>query len=99
MHHKDFHHLLSLACTDKKRPVRVQWDPERTPTLGVLPYRSIQIGIGRQVSEMWVNEMIVAKALKDAIEKEPDLELDELIKKGLMPVERPYQVSEDFVIF
>ena len=29
----------------------VQWDLERSPALGMLPYRSIQIGIGREMSE------------------------------------------------
>lgn len=55
--HEHFRHILSraaitsghhgpLPASERKKPVRVQWDPERTPSLGVLPYRSIQIGIG-----------------------------------------------------
>ena len=41
---------------DKDKPVRVQWDPERTISLEKLPYRSIQIGVGKQISEMWVKD-------------------------------------------
>ena len=69
----------------------------------VLPYRSIQIGIGKEMSDMWVNEMIVsiedvterARAMKDTLENEPHLELDEAIRRGLMPVEIPYEVSRE----
>ncbi|KAF7507929.1 hypothetical protein GJ744_009963 [Endocarpon pusillum] len=55
--HENFRYILSCAAitsghhgplpaSERKKPVRVQWDPERTASLGVLPYRSIQIGIG-----------------------------------------------------
>jgi hypothetical protein len=58
MTHGNFQNLLeqatvthgnggSLTEEEKVRPVRVQWDPERGPGLEVLPYRSIQIGIGQ----------------------------------------------------
>lgn len=64
-----FEHLLSLSCVthgnlgplseeDRKAPVRVQWDPERDVTLAKLDHRSIQIGIGRGLSELWANEWI-----------------------------------------
>lgn len=43
--------LTPFTNEEKKCKVRVQWDPERSPSLGVLPYRSIQIGIGREMSE------------------------------------------------
>lgn len=40
---------------EKKAAVRVQWDPERSPKLGMLPYRSIQIGIGRSMSTLYTS--------------------------------------------
>ncbi|WIG59746.1 MAG: hypothetical protein OJF49_002493 [Ktedonobacterales bacterium] len=40
-------------------PVRVQWDPERTITGASLPQRSIQVGLGRQIIERYVNEWTV----------------------------------------
>ena len=40
-----------FTSEEKQVPVRVQWDPERSPRLGMLGYRSIQIGIGRAMGE------------------------------------------------
>lgn len=60
-----FEHLLSLASTtpaDTPRTVsavRVQWDPERNVALAKLPWRSLQVGVGRTVVEAWVEEGIV----------------------------------------
>jgi len=86
MRHSHFQHLLSCAslsssrggCTaiDKSKPVRVQWDPERSPSLEALSYRSIQIGISRELSERWVNDWIQsiedvtdrARGLKEALQ-------------------------------
>jgi hypothetical protein len=61
-----FEHLLSLACVtharlseeERKRPVRVQWDPERSVAVGKLEYRSIQIGIRPELSEVWAKEWV-----------------------------------------
>jgi len=110
MTHQNFQHLLSLALVtdgaalteaEKAKPVRVQWDPERSPKLEVLPYRSIQIGIGRALSQKWVTEWIEsiedvteqALALKNVVEDEPGVMLMELVERGLMPVEREYDVT------
>ena len=82
MRHSHFQHLLSCASLSTARDktktatVRVQWDPERSPSLEVLPYRSIQIGISRELRETWVNEWIIsiedvtdrARALKEALQ-------------------------------
>ncbi len=114
MRHADFRHLLSIACVthgstgklsdaDRQKPIRIQWDPERTPRLDVLPYRSIQIGIGKEMSEKWVNELIVsiedvterARALRGALENNSHLELNEAIRRGFMPIETPYEVSKE----
>jgi hypothetical protein len=63
--HRDdnFQNLLSLSNVteggtalteaEKAKSVRVQRDPERRPKLEVLPYPSIQIGIGRSLSQKW----------------------------------------------
>lgn len=108
MTHENFKQLLSnasvtpaLSPTDLKKPVRVQWDPERTPQIGILPYRSIQIGIPRLITEKWVREWIVsiedvterARELKRAIE-EGVRNKEELIKRGLMPLEREYVLEQ-----
>jgi len=43
-----------LSAEERNKPVRVQWDPERGPALEVLPYRSLQVGIGRGVVRGWL---------------------------------------------
>lgn len=108
MTHENFKQLLSISSvtpalspTDVKKPVRVQWDPERTPQIGILPYRSIQIGIPRAITEKWVREWIVsiedvterARELKRAIE-EGVRNKEELIERGLMPLEREYVLEQ-----
>lgn len=112
MKHAHFLELLSgaslshggtLSDQEKAKPVRVQWDPERSPSLGVLPYRSIQIGISREMSKRWVEEWIIsiedvtekAKELKKLMDDEPTQTLEELVQKGIMPNERVYEVPED----
>lgn len=82
--------------------VRIQWDPERTPHLNVLPYRSIQIGISASMSAVWVNEWIVsiedvtdrARHLYQSITEQPDITIQELVDKELVPIEVPYDVPE-----
>ncbi len=60
MTHANFQHLLEqadvthgqagrLSPEAKSREVRVQWDPERSPRIGMLEYRSIQIGISGKI--------------------------------------------------
>jgi hypothetical protein len=117
MRHRDFHALLChaslshsnpspgpLSKADREKPVRVQWDPERDAALHVLPYRSIQVGIGREVVRRWVDEWIVriedvterAVGLKAFLEgKEGSVDLGELVERGLVPTERVYNVPED----
>ncbi|KZS94880.1 ATP-dependent RNA helicase DHX8 [Sistotremastrum niveocremeum HHB9708] len=110
MKHENFERLLSQAVLthgalteeEKAMPVRVQWDPERNPALVVLPYRSIQIGISRILSQTWVEEWIesiedvTARALelKKTLEEEPDVTVDVLVSRGLMPLERAYGLPE-----
>ncbi|KFY45799.1 hypothetical protein V494_00760 [Pseudogymnoascus sp. VKM F-4513 (FW-928)] len=112
MKHKNFQELLSLAVVcgggalseeDRARAVRVQWDPERDPALGQLPYRSIQIGISKDISKKWSEEWIesiedvteTATKLKQVVDGGEELDLQELIDRGIVPVEKPYIVPQE----
>jgi hypothetical protein len=44
----------------KASPVRVQWDPERSPRLQPLPYRSLQVGLSGPAVDRYVEEWIVS---------------------------------------
>lgn len=93
-----------MTAEEREKPVRVQWDPERTARIEELPYRSIQIGIAGEVRKKWVEEWIegiedvtdMARELKKAIEWEElnGLSEEELVSKGLVPQEGPYEVDE-----
>ncbi|PMD30581.1 hypothetical protein L207DRAFT_573414 [Hyaloscypha variabilis F] len=102
-------HGQTLTSEDRKKDVRVQWDPERSPTLEVLSYRSIQIGISGAMARWWVEEGIVgiedvtekARGLWEFVEGEKrdgkggKLGIEEGVERGLMPREREYVVSEE----
>ncbi|CEI64244.1 hypothetical protein FVEN_g9082 [Fusarium venenatum] len=115
MKHRDFIHLLERGVLsshvqkpdpgekrEKSNDVRIQWDPERTSKLEVLPYRSIQIGIPGALSEQWANEWIAgiedvtdkARELKRVIYERPDITDEELLVLGLVFEEKPYDVPE-----
>ena len=94
----------SLTSAERNCPVRVQWDPERGPKMGVKPYRSIQIGISRSISQKWAEEWIesiedvteMATKLKELVEGSKGGKLEEEpMNMGAMPVERVYEVSEE----
>lgn len=108
MKHEGFITLLRNAklTHGQKVPgakVNVQWDPERTPKLGRLPYRSIQIGIPGLMVQQWVEEWIVeikditaeARQLKAVLDSDPGITKEKLISSGLVPVEREFEVPED----
>jgi len=90
-------------AAEKSPDVKVQWDPERTVRLGKLDYRSIQIGIPAALSPEWTERWIVsiedvterARELKRVLDEKPDVSDAELVELGLVPVERPFEVSED----
>ena len=96
------HHAGPLSKEQRARGVRVQWDPERGPRLEVLPYRSIQIGISGELGRRWVEEWIVriedvsgkARQMKGLLEDAETGE-KELVRRGLMPIERVYEVDEE----
>jgi len=88
----------------KEADVRVQWDPERSIRLGKLDYRSIQIGIPRPLVPEWVEGIVKienvtdrARELKRVLDEDDEREvtLEELIERGLVPVEREFKVDAD----
>jgi hypothetical protein len=87
----------------KSAAVKVQWDPERTPRLGKLDYRSIQIGVPGALSTEWAEKSIVAiedvtgqaRELKRVLDERPGVEDQELVEMGLVPVEREFRVPAD----
>jgi hypothetical protein len=100
-------HGATLTKEERERPVRVQWDPERGPGLELLKYRSIQIGIGEKLSRKWAEEWIESiedvteralelKNLKEELDEKGEMMLEEelLRERGLLPLEREYEVSE-----
>jgi Domain of unknown function (DUF4291) len=98
-------HGGALTAEEKARPVRVQWDPERGPRLQVLGYRSIQIGIDLKsvAGKAWLEEGIEsiedvteqALELKRVVDEEPELGVEKLVERGLVPVEKEYVVPKE----
>ncbi|KAI1159047.1 ATP-dependent RNA helicase DHX8 [Nemania serpens] len=85
---------------EKSSVVKVQWDPERTPRLDKLGYRSIQIGIPSLLAETWAKEWIIgvedvterARQLEQELKDNQEVADDELVRKGLLPLEREFLV-------
>jgi hypothetical protein len=76
----------------KQSPVRVQWDPERSPQLVELPYRSLQLGLGGVAAGRYVDEWITGIIDVTALAHE----IHGLVREGrdmtaLLPSEKPYQ--------
>jgi hypothetical protein len=77
-------------------PVRVQWDPERDLNLQPLPYRSIQIGLGRAAVELYVSQWILRVTDISSTAHAIHAHLingrsDEA--RSLLPEERPYPLK------
>lgn len=75
--------------------IRVQWDPERNLRGGKLPYRSLQLGLGREVIRAYATEWLVGIDDVTPLVKR----IDALRRQGaweaaarLLPEERPYLV-------
>ncbi|KAK5990742.1 hypothetical protein PT974_09012 [Cladobotryum mycophilum] len=105
--HAPSHSQGGRTTTDRKErekptDVRIQWDPERTARLDVLPYRSIQIGVPGSLSVQWANEWIAsiedvtdqARELKKVLDEDPNVTTEQLEEQGLLPRERPFLASE-----
>ncbi|KAL9580055.1 MAG: hypothetical protein Q9212_004724 [Teloschistes hypoglaucus] len=112
--HSHFHRILSSASVtpghgttmtaeEKAKPVRVQWDPERSIDMKILPYRSIQIGISGHLGMEWVDwiERIedvtqMARKLKEAVDVGLEgVGVEEMVERGLVPRERVYALDEE----
>ena len=93
----------SMSAEQKAKGVRVQWDPERSPRIGHLEYRSIQIGISGKVSKIWAEEWVAAiedmtekaREMKKVLDGEKEIGVEELVARGLMPDERVYEVPDE----
>ncbi|KAF8861729.1 hypothetical protein BDZ45DRAFT_739894 [Acephala macrosclerotiorum] len=116
MTHAHFRELLmgaavtsghALTEEERKKDVRVQWDPERGPGLEEYGYRSLQVGIGRGVARKWVEEWVVgiedvtemARKLKSAVdeakEKGEKVSVEELVARAVLPEEKVYDIDEE----
>ena len=82
----------------KTNPVRVQWDPERDLHHTALNFRAIQVGLGGEAVERYVDEWITAvtdvtPVMRDIAGLLATDRLDLAVK--LVPDEPPYPLSED----
>ena len=70
-------------------PVRVQWDPERTPSGAALEHRSLQVGIGGAAVDAYVDEWVTG--LEDITDQVRTWRA-ELVGGGspVLPYEVPY---------
>lgn len=71
-------------------PVRVQWDPERSPTLEPLAWRSLQMGLGGVTAERYADEWVLG--LEDATERGHAVRDGDL---SALPAERPYPLPAE----
>lgn len=79
-------------------PVRVQWDPERSPRLERLAYRSIQVGLSGEAVHRYINSWIVAIEDRTALARQAEAHVEsEQISAllALLPAEAPYPVPAD----
>ncbi|EAW14956.1 DUF4291 domain-containing protein [Aspergillus clavatus NRRL 1] len=82
----------------RARPVRVQWDPERDLEFKGLAYRSIQVGLGGEAVERYVDEWIVGitEVTETMREIEQCMEEGRMEEaRALVPLEEEYPLSEE----
>jgi hypothetical protein len=72
--------------------VRVQWDPERAPSLEPLPWRSLQVGLGGVAVRRYVTEWIadIVDITDHARRLRP-----KAARIGALPRERPYPLPRE----
>ncbi|MGE0489241.1 MAG: DUF4291 domain-containing protein [Vulcanimicrobiota bacterium] len=81
----------------EQAPIRVQWDPERSLRGAKLNHRSIQVGIGRQLSQEYANHWTVSIEDRTPLtQKLRQLRLEGRWEaaRQLLPKERPYPIDE-----
>jgi hypothetical protein len=71
-----------------RSPVRVQWDPERDPATNPLPWRSLQVGLGRAVVPAYVDRWVVG--LEDITDQVHRLRGQPAAERTHLPAERSY---------
>lgn len=70
-----------------------------------LEYRSIQIGIPGAVRDHWIDEWIdstedvteMARAMKRELDEDGNVDVETLVKSGLMPEEKVYAVEQEII--
>lgn len=101
------HSCLSHAAATKQEewqqklqfsPVRVQWDPERDLSFRPLGYRAIQVGLGRESVDRYIDEWIVSitdvtQTMKQVSQYVADGMVEEA--KACLPEERVYPLSDE----
>ncbi|MEV0292515.1 DUF4291 domain-containing protein [Nocardia sp. NPDC050710] len=79
-------------------PVRVQWDPERDLHHRPLPHRSLQVGLGGDAVDSYVDEWIAG--ISDVTDTAREIHRwvaagDLAAASALLPVERPYPLPAE----
>lgn len=99
--HPNFHASRDDWRAELRRlPVRVQWDPERDLNLRPLPWRSLQIGLGGEAVDRYLDSWIVdihdVTALAHRVQ---GLVRDREVARALerLPAERPYPLPHDII--
>lgn len=80
--------------------VKVQWDTERSPRPDRLDHRSIQVGVRDSTWAQWIEDWVItvedvtckAKRLKAALDAEPAVSEQDLLRQGLLPQDKPFEV-------
>ncbi|KAL4891212.1 hypothetical protein BDV59DRAFT_182755 [Aspergillus ambiguus] len=91
---KDEEWHKKLQCS----PVRVQWDPERDLSFRPLGYRAIQVGLGQDSVDRYVDEWTVSitdvtATMKQVAQYFADGKVEEA--KACLPEERAYPISQE----
>jgi hypothetical protein len=73
--------------------VRVQWDPERGPSLEPLPWRSLQVGLMGVAARKYVTEWIAD--ITDITDHAKRLRPEAARSGALLPRERPYPLPRE----
>jgi hypothetical protein len=92
----DAHTSRQAWAASLRRPVRVQWDPERSLTMRPLEYRSLQVGLSGEAVDRYVDSWItgitdvtpLAHSMQHLVHSGS---LDEAA--ALLPKEQPYPLS------
>ncbi|GAA1869865.1 DUF4291 domain-containing protein [Myceligenerans crystallogenes] len=81
----------------RETEVRVQWDPERTPSGAPLPHRSLQVGLSGSAVDAYVSRWIVG--IEDITDDVRDwralLSTDPGVVGAMLPPELPYPLPDD----